>query len=292
VRLLWLQGITCNGNSHSFFNHPQLFAILQPYTIVWHPLIEGTHTLSEVLHDDLSCDVLVLEGAFRTHGHTKEGVEVYARALFYARKARYVITAGTCASFGGLFAKYDPEHVRGFGFTNETLHLEEVAIRSRLITLSGCPIHPEWLGYVLRMIAEGRPIARDRLFRPRDLYAPTVHTGCVRNEYFEWKIDRYSWGEREGCMFYEQGCQGPYTRGSCNTIPWNEVSSKTTVGTPCFGCTEPDFPRAQLWETPTRMGIPVRVPLGISKRAYLSLTGVAKSFKIKRLHERMSDYDD
>ncbi|RUM69703.1 MAG: hydrogenase, partial [Sulfurovum sp.] len=27
-KLLWLQSITCNGNTHSFLNHPDLFSIL------------------------------------------------------------------------------------------------------------------------------------------------------------------------------------------------------------------------------------------------------------------------
>jgi len=39
------------------------------------------------------------------------------------------------------------------------------------------------------------------------------------------------------------------------------------------------------------MGIPSKMPLGIPKRAYLTATGIAKSFKIKRFEERVVDYD-
>ena len=39
------------------------------------------------------------------------------------------------------------------------------------------------------------------------------------------------------------------------------------------------------------MGIPAKMPLGIPMRAYLTATGIAKSFKIKRLEERVIEYD-
>ena len=37
------------------------------------------------------------------------------------------------------------------------------------------------------------------------------------------------------------------------------------------------------------MGIPFEVPIGISKRAYLTISGVAKSFTIDRLHKKLMD---
>lgn len=51
-----------------------------------------------------------------------------------------------------------------------------------------------------------------------------------------------------------------------------------------FGCTEPDFPRTALFETRTNMSIPRDVPFGVSKRNYLTLTGVAKTLSVPRLH--------
>jgi hydrogenase small subunit len=38
------------------------------------------------------------------------------------------------------------------------------------------------------------------------------------------------------------------------------------------------------------MGIPAKMPLGIPMRAYLTVTGIAKSFKIKRLEDEIIDY--
>jgi len=291
-RLLWLQSITCNGNTHSFLNHPDLFSILSHFELVYHPVLESSCTLHEVLARQASCDILILEGAFRKRGMAKEGVEILDVALYYANVAEHIVTAGTCATFGGIFKGYDPDAISGFAFDEEkhTVRFERFA--SKLISLPGCPIHPKWLSYVLMMLQQGRTIPLDAMCRPQELYNITVHTGCSRNEYFEWKVDTKGFGLKEGCLFYELGCQGPYTRGSCNKILWNDTSSKTVVGTPCFGCTEPTFPKAVLFETKTHMGIPASMPLGVPRRAYLTATGVAKSFKIKRFEERIVTYED
>ena len=290
-KLLWLQSITCNGNTHSFLNHPDLFSILSHFELIHHPVLDTVFTIEDMLQKNLECDVLILEGSFQEEGFLKNGIEVSSLVKYYASKAKYIVTAGTCATFGGIFKQKDPDAISGFCFDLEekTIHYETYA--SKLISLPGCPIHPKWLSYVLLMIVNKKKIEIDNLHRPVELYGYTVHAGCTRNEYFEWKIDAKNFGLKEGCLFYEQGCQGPYTRGSCNKILWNDTSSKTRVGTPCFGCTEPNYPQASLFSTKTNMGIPATMPLGIPRRAYLTLTGVVKSFKIKRFTERLLDYD-
>jgi len=290
-KLLWLQSITCNGNTHSFLNHPELFSILSHFEVVHHPVLEGTNNMQDVINGVCSCDVLILEGSFKEEGFLKGGVEVSSLIHTYAKKAKHIISAGTCATFGGIFKQNDPENISGFCFDLEekTERYEQYA--SKLISLPGCPMHPKWMSYVLLMIANQKHIAIDHLHRPVELYGYTVHTGCTRNEYFEWKIDTKNYGLKEGCLFYEQGCQGPYTRGSCNKILWNDISSKTRAGTPCFGCTEPTFPQSSLFKTQTNMGIPAKMPLGVPKRAYLTLTAIVKSFTIKRFSERLLEYD-
>jgi hydrogenase small subunit len=290
-RLLWLQSITCNGNTHSFLNHPDLFSILSHFELIHHPVLETAYSMQDVVSGRLECDIVILEGSFREEGLMKGGVEAVSYIEAYARKAKHIITAGTCATFGGMFKQYDPENISGFCFDGEERTERYEAYASNLISLTGCPIHPRWLSYVLLMQAKGRHIPIDALNRPQELYNITVHTGCSRNEYFEWKIDTEGFGLKEGCLFYEQGCQGPYTRGSCNKILWNDASSKTIVGTPCFGCTEPAFPKTALFSTKTHMGIPASMPLGVPRRAYLTVTGIAKSFRIKRFEERIIDYD-
>jgi hydrogenase small subunit len=289
--LLWLQSITCNGNTHSFLNHPDLFSVLSHYELIHHPVLDTAYSMEEVLTGELPCDLLIIEGSYLQSGLTKAGVEVSWLLEQYAQKASRIITVGTCATFGGIFKQKDPDAISGFCFDEEETTERYARHASKLISLPGCPIHPKWLSYVLLMIANDREIPLDQMHRPRELYGITVHTGCSRNEYFEWKIDTKGFGLKEGCLFYELGCQGPYTRGSCNRILWNDVSSKTVAGTPCLGCTEPGFPRNTLFETKTHMGIPANMPLGIPRRAYLTVTGVVKSFKIRRFEERIIDYD-
>jgi len=290
-KLLWLQSITCNGNTHSFLNHPDLASILSHFELVYHPVLETPFDIEEMARGELECDILILEGSFREEGFTRGRVEVSKILEAYAKKAEHIISAGTCATFGGIFKEYDPENISGFCFNVEERTERYEMYASKLISLPGCPIHPKWLSYVLLMMVKGKHIPIDELHRPQELYGITVHTGCARNEYFEWKIDTKGFGLKEGCLFYEQGCQGPYTRGSCNKILWNDTSSKTIVGTPCFGCTEPSFPKTALFSTKTNMGIPATMPLGVPRRAYLTATGIAKSFKIKRLEERIITYD-
>ena len=290
LKLLWLQSITCNGNSHSFFNHPDLFSVLSNFELIYFPLIDTKHALEDILNKKVECDILIIEGSSK-EGLIKNGVNYSNLITHYANMAKYIITAGTCATFGGVFKEYEPELISGFCFNDDEPKDNLAKFKNKLISLPGCPIHPKWLSYVLLMIANKKKIPLDNLHRPQELYNITVHTGCVRNEYFEWKIDTKGFGHKEGCSFYEHGCQGPYTRGSCNKILWNDISSKTIVGTPCFGCTEPTFPKKRLFFTKTNMGIPANMPLEVPKRAYLTITGIAKSFKIKRLERKIIDYD-
>jgi len=290
-KLLWLQSITCNGNTHSFLNHPELFSILSHFELVHHPVLETAYSLDEVIAGSVPCDVLILEGSFRESGFVKGGVEVLTFIENYSHKAEHIISVGTCATFGGIFKQNDPDAISGFCFDLEERTERYEKYASKLISLPGCPIHPQWLSYLLLMLSANKKVQIDNLHRPVELYGYTVHTGCTRNEYFEWKIDTKNFGIKEGCLFYEMGCQGPYTRGSCNKILWNETSSKTRVGTPCFGCTEPNYPGESLFSTKTNMGIPAKMPLGIPKRAYLTVTGVTKSFSIKRFMQNIMDYD-
>ncbi|MGK0255737.1 MAG: Ni,Fe-hydrogenase I small subunit, partial [Arcobacteraceae bacterium] len=129
----------------------------------------------------------------------------------------------------------------------------------------------------------------DEYLRPKEYFAYTIHNGCTRNEYFEYKVDDHNFGKKEGCMFYDHGCQAPFTHGSCNKILWNEVNSKTRAGQPCMGCTEPDFPKSNLYETKKNMGIPAQLPLGVDKRTYLTLAGITKAFTINRLEKDIFD---
>lgn len=288
-KLIWFQGVTCNANTHSFLNLPYLEQLLQKFEILYHPILPCTKSLKEITTCNFKSDIFIFEGTYdpqmkRADTLISEIVE------YYSKTAQFIIGVGSCASFGGMFKAAAPERNSGLIFNEELSYGPLLEYKEKVINLSGCPIHPEWLAYSLNMIVNTKEIKLDELHRPIELYSNLAHHGCTRNEYFEWKVDTKNFGEKEGCLYYEHGCRAPMTHASCNKILWNEVSSKTRSGTPCFGCTEPDFPRENLFTTKTNMSIPQDVPLGIPKRTYLSLAAVAKTFHIKRLEGKLIDY--
>lgn len=277
--LLWFQGASCNGNSHSFLNYPLLDELLAAVEILYHPLLPSKLTINE-LQEAKHVDILVIEGGLR-EDFVRAGMFVNEWVQMLLKRAKHVVCVGSCAVYGGLFG------TSGVAFRKK----EQIRFDSHIINIPGCPVHPEWIATVLWALIEERELMLDSFLRPKEIFAYTVHAGCTRNEYFEWKVDAEGFGLKEGCLFYKQGCQAPFTHGSCNKILWNGENSKTRAGTPCFGCTEPTFPATDLYTTKTYMGIPANFPLGVPKRAYLTITGIAKSFRIERLQKRLFDED-
>ncbi len=284
TKLLWLSSLTCNGNAHSFLNYHELSLFLDNFEFIYHPIIDSSYTLDDIAKKDIECDILLIEGAISKE--LKKGdISVIDMIKKYAKKAYRIVTVGTCASFGGMFKNKG----EGLHFLQER-ELEEFRyFKDKTVSVSGCPVHPEVLADTLYMIKRGYDIKLDKFLRPKEFFSYTVHNGCTRNEYFEYKIDNHNYGEKEGCLFYDHGCQAPYTNGSCNKILWNEVNSKTRAGLACFGCTQPQFPKENLFFTKKNMGIPQYLPLGVAKRVYLTLAGISKTFKIERLEKKLFD---
>ena len=289
LSILWLQGVTCNGNSHSFLNHKNFSKILNNFVFLYHPLFKSVYSLEEITKCKTKADIIIFEGCFDTK-LKRASKSLYDIFNHYQQNAKHIIALGSCASYGGILKEASPNTSSGLIYDKDKEINYIIEDKSKLINIPGCPIHPEWLGHILDMIYLNKKIYLDETYRPLELFAPLAHHGCDRNEYFEWKVDSENFGTKEGCLFYEQGCQGPLTHSSCNKILWNEVNSKTRAGTPCFGCTESDFPKTNLYKTKTNMSIPEETPLGIPKRAYLTITGIAKTFHIKRLEGKLIDY--
>ncbi|MCV6608493.1 MAG: hydrogenase [Campylobacterales bacterium] len=288
TKILWLSCIACNGNTHSFFNYPHLEKFLEDFEFIYHPVINSEYSLEEVVSKDLPCELLLIEGSISQDlkRANKSLVEIIQN---YSKRVKKIVTVGTCASFGGIFNESDYEDVSGLHFKNKECVERFKDIKEKSISISGCPIHPEVLVNTLYGIKKDLTLKLDEYLRPKEYFAYTVHNGCVRNEYFEYKIDNHKFGSLEGCMFYDHGCQAPFTHGSCNKILWNEVNSKTRSGLPCMGCTEPDFPRGNFYETKKNMGIPESLPVGVNKRSYLTLAGITKAFTIERLEKKLLD---
>ena len=291
LTVVWFQAITCNGNTHSLLsaNASRLELFFDSFNLIYHPSLTIGKTLDDILTQNEKIDFLLIEGAISKN---EKFFSISNDSTFnllnkLALKAKHIIAVGSCASNGGMHAKFTQnDDICGI---NDSIKEQTInKLEHSIINLTGCPVHPEWILQTLFTLKNYGKMQLDEQKRPKELYSTLAHHGCTRNEYFEWKVEG-SFGEKEGCLFYEQGCRGPMTHSSCNKILWNDISSKTRVGMPCIGCTESDFPRENMLETKKNIGIPLDVPLGISKRAYLSITGIAKTFKIDRLNKKLMD---
>ena len=306
MNIFWFQSGSCGGDTMSFLcstdpDAAELFAAIDA-RLLWHPSLSNDApaaaraALDEVLAGSLPLDVLVVEGSliFGPNGSgafdTKDGRPKKDIVNDLAHVARYVVAAGTCASFGGI-GRGEEIDSRGLQFTGAApggLLPPEFLTRSGLpvINIAGCPAHPAALAGVLAALASGASLALDVFQRPEDWYGPLVHQGCTRNEYHEFRVEETEFGQK-GCLFFYMGCQGPLTGASCNKTLWNGRSSKTRAGVPCFGCTEPHFPQqASFFATRNIEGIPVRLPRGVDRAHYLAYKGMAAEAAPQRLIQR------
>lgn len=309
INLYWLQAGGCGGDTMSFLSaHSpdliELFAALD-IRVLWHPSLA---TLSARQHDDLlealmqgeqALDVLVVEGSIirgpASTGmfDTRQGRPKKDIAAALAKQARWVLAAGTCAAFGGIsvdtpaqgtglqFHKQQPGGLLGKNFLSKA--------GLPVINLAGCPCHPGVMVGSLSALVARQALELDAFNRPLDWFGMTVHQGCTRNEYHEYRVEELDFGQR-GCLFFHMGCHGPLTDAPCNKLLWNGRSSKTRAGVPCFGCTNPDFPAAApFFETRNIEGIPIDLPKGISRAHYLVYKGMAAAAAPARLTGRKTN---
>jgi hydrogenase small subunit len=306
LNLYWLQSGACGGDSMSFLgsDSPDLIELFDTLDIrlLWHPSLS---TLSPAGQDELidnlvtgeqPLDILVVEGAiirgpagtgmFDTrHGRPKKDL---AAAL--AKRARFVVAAGTCSAFGGIGADSEIQAC-GLQFHKKTPGgLLGADFRSTgglpVVNLAGCPCHGEVIAGTLTALAAGQTLELDEYNRPLDWYGMTVHQGCTRNEYHEYRVEEWDFAQR-GCLFFHKGCHGPLADGPCNKLLWNNRSTKTRAGVPCFGCTNPEFPMpSPFFETRNIEGVPIELPKGVSRAHYMVYKGMAAAAAPERLKKR------
>jgi NiFe hydrogenase small subunit HydA len=306
ANLLWLQGGACSGNTMSFLNaeEPGVCDLVTDFgiNVLWHPSLgmELGERLHELLHDLVAgrrpVDILVFEGTvIRAPNGTGEWnrfagrpMQEWVRAL--TAVANYTIAIGDCATWGGIPAT-PPNPTDSIGLQylkRDRGGFLGADYRSKaglpVINVPGCPAHPDWITQIIVAVATGRAqdIALDDLQRPKTFFSTFTQTGCTRNMHFAYKVSATEFGQRKGCLFYDLGCRGPMTHSPCNRILWNRQSSKTRAGMPCIGCTEPEFPHADLapgtvFKTQTLMGVPRTLPTGIEKMGYVKMMAVAKA---------------
>ncbi|MEZ4526900.1 MAG: zinc-ribbon domain-containing protein [Desulfobacterales bacterium] len=308
VKMYWLQGGACGGDTWAMFNAEQMdtfdFFSNHDIEILWHPSIsvksirEQRQVREDLISGKERLDILCIEGSvIRGPGgtgmfDTVEGMPKKDLLAALARQAGYVLAVGTCASFGGMGADSETE-ATGLQFHKwDTGGFLGESFRSRsgmpVINLPGCPCHGGVITGTISALIEGIPLELGRYNEPLEWYDTMVHQGCTRNEYHEYRVEEKKFGEK-GCLFFYLGCHGPLVYGPCNKMLWNRRSSKTRVGVPCFGCTRPDFPQQYpFFKTRNIEGIPIELPDGVNRAHYLAYKGIAAAAAPKRLRSRIT----
>ncbi|SLM32239.1 NADH ubiquinone oxidoreductase 20 kDa subunit [Desulfamplus magnetovallimortis] len=306
--LYWVQGGGCGGDTYSllssdFLDVNALFNTLD-LELLWHPSISNiSHTahqkmLESIISEKIKLDILMVEGSIICGPagtgmfDTKDGRAKKDLIHMLAHKAKFVIAVGTCASFGGFGTEHAIE-ATGLQFLRREkggFLGNDFTAKSGMpvINLAGCPCHHDVIAGALMAIAGDTDLELDNFNRPLEWYSTMVHQGCTRNEYHEYRIEESDFGEM-GCLFFHMGCAGPLVPGPCNKLLWNRHSSKPRAGVPCFGCTDPDFPRATpFFHTPNIEGIPLELPRGVNRAHYMVYKGMAAEAAPLRLKKRSS----
>lgn len=306
--LLWIQTGACSGDTMSLLNAdgPSIESLIGSGAIdlLWHPSLSAQPTghlaqlITAIETGDRRLDILCVEGSMITgpygtgmfdsfHGRPK--IQIVA-AL--AARAKAVVAMGTCAAFGGIpAAPPNPTDCSGLQFHGDApggiLGAQWRSVGELpVINVAGCPVHPLTITRTLAMLANGIPLELDHLNRPKAFFSSMVHQGCTRNEYHEYDAEETVIGGR-GCLYFNLGCQGPSTLATCNAELWNNRSSKTRAGVPCFGCTSPGFPRnGNLFKTEKVGAVPVNLPLGVSRAHYMAYKNLAKAAAPLRVRDR------
>nr|WP_139376033.1 hydrogenase small subunit [Clostridium oryzae] len=247
INAIWLEVTGCSGNIISFLNgeNPGLMHMLtEVVNLTYNNTLmtsEGTGAFKTFL-DTLNTEfILLVDGAVSTKDNglyniiaNYDGRPITAlEAIKMAgEKAKYILSVGTCASYGGISAaRPNPSLSRS---------VKEV-VNKEVIRLPGCPCHPDWvIGTLAHLVAFGKPELDDE-GRPILFYGVTIHDNCTRRGFFDRGIFARKFGE-EGCMF-KLGCRGPVTRTDCPRRKWNGyVNWPIGDNTTCIGCANPRFP--------------------------------------------------
>lgn len=248
---IWLETGTCTGDSISLDNiwTPEIKDVL--YTLLdwrydWLLMQSQSETAVKVLYDTAEKlagqYVLIVQGTIvkrdggnYNHVLYHEGRLITGMDLVrqLGLKARYVVAFGTCATFGGVVAAHPNP--------SQSVGVQKILPEKRVINVSGCPTHPDWImGTLLHLILYGEP-ELDKFGRPLMFYGETVHNNCPRRHFYDQGFFATAIGQKE-CL-YRVGCKGPVTYADCPVRHWNDrLNWPIGCNSPCIGCTEPGFP--------------------------------------------------
>ncbi|HCL4547162.1 Ni/Fe hydrogenase [Clostridium botulinum] len=247
VNAIWLEVTGCSGNIISLLNteNPGLIYILRNIVnLTFNNSLmgaEGEFAYEQFLNTLDTEFILLVDGAVSTKengyyniiaNYRGKPVTALEAIKMAGEKAKYVVTVGTCSSYGGISAaKPNPSGSKSV----------DAVINKEVIKLPGCPCHPDWVvGTLAHLVTYGKP-ELDNKGRPILFYGITIHDSCTRRGFFDKRIFAKKFGE-EGCMF-KLGCRGPVTKTDCPRRKWNGyINWPIGDNTNCIGCAQERFP--------------------------------------------------
>ncbi|MDD5347694.1 MAG: hydrogenase small subunit [Candidatus Omnitrophica bacterium] len=249
--VIWLQGANCTGCAVSLLNtaHPAIAEVLlKIISLEYCPTVMAASGELAFTHMEMVAEkakgkfFLAVEGAIPTKDNgvyctigERGGKEITMLEMLneIGPKAAAILAIGDCASFGGIPAgKPNPTGCKP---------VSEIVKGVPIISLQGCPPHPDWIvGTIAHVLMFGLPALDDK-GRPKLFYGETVHQNCPNYSYFQEGKMAKKFGDK-GCLI-ELGCKGPMASSDCPLRKWNSgVNWCVGVGSPCIGCSSDSFP--------------------------------------------------
>ncbi len=164
-KIVYLQGLSCTGCSISLLqsSEPSPLALITDYSkLAFHADLSATtgqqalDLIDSYISGEAGDYFLALEGAvpYDMPEACVIGNKTYAEYIEEATKTMSgAIAVGTCAAFGGIPAAE--------GNLTGAISIKEfynkLHINPLLITIPGCPVHPDWLSNPSRVSAEIDP---------------------------------------------------------------------------------------------------------------------------------------
>jgi hydrogenase small subunit len=279
IPVVWLAASSCTGCSVSLLNSasPSIKNVLVDEVIPgihinlrFHQTVmagngeQAIQALEDTMKEKKGGYVLVVDGSIPSGAtvdycvmgeRNDKPVNMEDRLVELAQDALAILAVGTCASFGGIpAAAPNPSNARP---VREVL--KEKGIETPLVNIPGCPPHPDWIvGTISSVLLNGLPTAADLddNLRPLTFYGKLIHENCPRRAYFDEGKFAKKPGD-EGCL-YELGCKGPITYADCPTRRWNNGTNWVIgAGSPCLGCTQPEFPNLPMYQKVEDVELPV-----------------------------------
>lgn len=249
--VIWLNGAGCSGCTISTLNvtNPTTIddVLLNKISMKYNTTLMtesgdlAMQTLDQCANTYNGQFILVVEGAIPTGQSGNYCIigeqngfplTMQQAILNYGPMAKYVVAAGTCASFGGVSATSP----------NATSCQSVKTILSGItanpvINLPGCPVHPTiMIQTLLDLVLTGMP-AIDSNNRPKNFYGTSIHSACPRRGKTQVNQPGIF-----GC-YRAIGCNGPGCYNVCPSMKWNNgVSFCVLSNHPCIGCANPTFP--------------------------------------------------